>query len=114
MIGKRLRQLRKEHNISCRQLGKDIGLSASALSHYETGINVPCMKNVVKIAEYFNVSVDYLVERSEYRNQEEIQKTVQKGAARKYINKLIDNDIVEKRVVSQQPAEPGKENKPIV
>lgn len=94
MIGLRLRKLRQERKISCRQLGKDIGLSASALSHYETGINTPCMENVLKIAEYFHVSVDYLLERSEFRNQEDIQKRVQKKVVKQYINKLIDNDLM--------------------
>lgn len=96
MIGVRLRQLRQEHKISCRQLGRDIGISASALSHYETGINVPSMENLLKIAEYFHVSVDYLLERSEFRNQEDIQKRVQKKVAKQYINKLIDNDMMAK------------------
>lgn len=96
MIGVRLRQLRQEHKISCRQLGRDIGISASALSHYETRINVPSMENLLKIAEYFHVSVDYLLERSEFRNQEDIQKRVQKKVAKQYINKLIDNDMMAK------------------
>lgn len=96
MISVRLRQLRQEHKISCRQLGKDLGLSASALSHYETGINAPSMENILKIAEYFHVSVDYLLERSEFRNQEDIQKKVQKKVVKQYINKLIDNDMMSK------------------
>lgn len=93
MIGTRLQQLRKEHKVSCRQLGKEIGLSASALSHYETGINIPSMENVLKIAEYFDVSIDYLVGRTEYRNQEEQRRKVQKIAVKRYINRLIDNDM---------------------
>lgn len=67
MIGLRIRQLRKERKISCRQLGKDIGLSASALSHYETGISTPSVESTLRIAEYFHVSTDYLLGRSEYR-----------------------------------------------
>ncbi len=93
MIGLRLRQLRQEYKVSCKQLGKDMGLSASALSHYETGISKPSMESVLKIAEYFHVSIDYLTGRSEFRNQEDIQKHVKKIVAKEYINKLIDKDI---------------------
>ncbi len=89
----KLRQLRQEYKISCRQLGKDIGLSSSALSHYETGLSVPSIESALKIAEYFDVSLDYLFGRTEYRNQEEEQKRVKKAAAKQYINVLIDRDI---------------------
>lgn len=98
MIGLRLRQLRQEQGISCRKMGKDMGLSASALSHYETGISKPSLENVLKIAEYFQVSIDYLTGRTEYRNYEDIQKQVKKIAAKQYINDLIDKDIALRKI----------------
>lgn len=96
MIGLRLRQLRKERKISCRQLGKDIGLSASALSHYETGISTPSIESALRIAEYFHVSTDYLFGRSECRTQEEAMEQVKKKEIKGYINMLIDRDMVRK------------------
>lgn len=94
MIGLRLRQLRQEYKTSCRQLGKDIGLSASALLHYETGISVPSIESALRIAEYFHVSIDYLLGRSEFRNQEEVGERVKKKVAKQYINTLIDRDMM--------------------
>lgn len=96
MIELRLRQLRQEYKISCRQLGKDIGLSASALSHYETGISVPSIESTLRIAEYFHVSVDYLLGRSDLRNQEEAKERVKKKVVKQYINALIDRDMIAK------------------
>lgn len=96
MIALRLRELRQEYKISCRQLGKDIGLSASALSHYETGISVPSIESALRIAEYFHVSMDYLLGRSEFRNQEEARERVKKKAVKQYINTLIDRDMMAK------------------
>ncbi len=92
----RLRQLREERKISCRQLGKDIGLSASTLSHYETGISTPSVESMLLIAEYFHVSIDYLLGRSEYRTQEEVMERVKKKEAKRYINALIDKDMARK------------------
>ena len=96
MIGSRLRQLREERKISCRQLGKDIGLSASALSHYETGISTPSIESTLRIEEYFHVSTDYLLGRSEYRTQEDAMGGVKKKEVKRYINALIDRDMVRK------------------
>lgn len=96
MIGLRLRQLRQEYKISCKQFGKDIELSASALSDYETGISVPSIRITLRIAEYFHVSIDYLLGRSEFRNQEEVGERVKKKVEKQYINTLIDRDMMAK------------------
>lgn len=96
MIGLRLRQIRQEYKISCKQFGKDIELSASALSHYETGISVPSIRITLRIAEYFHVSIDYLLGRSEFRNQEEVGERVKKKVEKQYINTLIDRDMMAK------------------
>lgn len=57
----RIRELRKENNITMKQLGEHLGLGESTISQYETGKREPDLKTLLKISEYFHVSVDYLL-----------------------------------------------------
>ncbi|SDX05623.1 helix-turn-helix domain-containing protein [Tepidimicrobium xylanilyticum] len=63
----RLLQLRKEKNMSREELAKKLNLSYSAISKYETGARTPDDDIKKKIAEYFNVSLDYLMGVSDIR-----------------------------------------------
>lgn len=61
MIGERLRKLRKDRKISQEELGSILGVKKSAVSLYETENNEPSDEIKVQIAEYFKVSIDYLL-----------------------------------------------------
>ena len=56
--------LRKERNISQKQAAADLGVSQALLSHYEKGIRECGLDFIVKAADYYNVSCDYLLGRS--------------------------------------------------
>ncbi len=58
---KRLRELRKKQKISMRDFGKLFGLAESTISLYETGKRQPDNEMLLKFANFFNVSVDYLL-----------------------------------------------------
>lgn len=60
-----LRLIRKEKGLSMRELGKIIGVSESTISQYETGKREPDFETLLKLGEYFNVSMDYLLDRVE-------------------------------------------------
>lgn len=60
--------LRKENNISQKQAAKDLQISQALLSHYEKGIRECGLDFVVKTANYYNVSCDYLLGRSPDRS----------------------------------------------
>ncbi len=55
--------LRKERNISQKQAASDLGVSQALLSHYEKGIRECGLDFLVKTANYYNVSCDYLLGR---------------------------------------------------
>ncbi len=59
----KLKILRKERKLSLKELGKDLGLAESTISLYETGRRQPDYATLLNIANYFNVSVDYLLNR---------------------------------------------------
>ena len=56
--------LRKERNISQKKAAADLGVSQALLSHYEKGIRECGLDFIVKAADYYGVSCDYLLGRS--------------------------------------------------
>ena len=61
----RLKELRKEKNISQLKLALDLSMNQNTISRYETGEREADYKTSIKIADYFNVSIDYLLERTD-------------------------------------------------
>lgn len=57
----RIRQLREERQMPQKQLSVDLGVSQPTVSDWESGRKVPSAKSTVRLAEYFGVSVDYLL-----------------------------------------------------
>ncbi len=61
----RLKELRKKHKISQLKLAMDLQLNQNAISRYETGVREADYSTLIKIADYFDVSIDYLLERTD-------------------------------------------------
>jgi transcriptional regulator with XRE-family HTH domain len=61
MIGASILNLRKSKNLSQAELAQALGISRSALSLYEIGKREPDFKLLCNIANYFDVSTDYLL-----------------------------------------------------
>ena len=57
----KLRELRKEKGISLKKLGAYIGVSESTMSLYENGKRQPDNETLLKLADFFGVTVDYLL-----------------------------------------------------
>lgn len=68
MLGTVLRSLRKENGLSQEDLGKILNLDQRSISQYECSVRFPDEKTINKIANYFDVSIDYLFERTKIRN----------------------------------------------
>ena len=66
-FGKRLRTLRKEKDLTQKELGKMIGVGRTTISEYESGKIVPRQDGLVKLAEILDVTVDYLTGNHEVR-----------------------------------------------
>ncbi len=60
--------LRKERGITQKQAAQDLGVSQALLSHYEKGIRECGLDFVVRLADYYHVSCDYLLGRSPDRS----------------------------------------------
>lgn len=61
----RLKELRKGKGISQLKLAMDLSMNQNTISRYETGEREADYKTLIKIADYFNVSIDYLLERTD-------------------------------------------------
>jgi transcriptional regulator with XRE-family HTH domain len=66
--GKRLKSIRNDKNITQKELGKILSLSHATINRYERGVNEPDSSTIVKIAEYFDVTLDYLLGRVDEPN----------------------------------------------
>ena len=61
----RLKQLRMERKISQIKLAMDLNVNQNSISRYESGLREPDYNTLSKIADYFKVSIDYLLYRTE-------------------------------------------------
>ena len=60
--------LRKERGFSQKSVASDLGISQALLSHYEKGIRECGLDFLVRAADYYGVSCDYLLGRTPHRN----------------------------------------------
>lgn len=63
----RLKELRKEKGISQLKLAIDLSVNQNTISRYEAGERQADYNMLIKMADYFNVSVDYLLKRTNNR-----------------------------------------------
>lgn len=70
-LGNRLLELRKEFNLDRETLANALNISYSSLSKYETNKRFPSQDLLILMADYFGVSIDYLLGRTNIRNYEE-------------------------------------------
>ncbi|TZE81977.1 helix-turn-helix domain-containing protein [Calorimonas adulescens] len=70
MVGKKIKELRLSRKMTQEELGKIIGVTTSMIGMYETGARNPSYTVLKKIAEYFNVTTDYLLGHEEIKDVE--------------------------------------------
>lgn len=73
MKGNRIKLLREEKKIRQDELAKILSISPSAVGMYERDEREPNDEITLRLAEYFNVSTDYLLGKSDVRNPEELK-----------------------------------------
>lgn len=65
-FGEKLYRLRLERGIYQKQLAAYLHVSVGTISNYENGVHSPDLKTLCKLANYFHVSADYMLDRTEY------------------------------------------------
>ncbi|MBO5403055.1 MAG: helix-turn-helix transcriptional regulator [Clostridia bacterium] len=61
----RLKELRKQRKVSQLKLAMDLNMNQNSISRYESGEREADYATLIRIADYFDVSVDYLLERTD-------------------------------------------------
>lgn len=61
----RLKKLRQSRGITQLKLAMDLGLNQNSISRYETQEHEADYRTLIALADYFNVSIDYLLERTD-------------------------------------------------
>ena len=67
LFGQRVRELRIEKGLKQEELGSLIGISKQTISGIETGYRTTTLQTIIKMADVFGVSVDYLLGRTDKR-----------------------------------------------
>lgn len=68
-LGNNIRYSREKNNLSQKELAKILNIANSTLSQYESDVRIPSDEIKILIADYFNVSVDYLLGRPNNPNE---------------------------------------------
>lgn len=69
-IGMKIKELRKKRKLTQTELGKKIGKCESTIRKYESGIVEPNIESILKIADFFNVTTDYLLGVGEFKENQ--------------------------------------------
>lgn len=65
MIYRRIRELREDHDLTQTNIAQFLHITQRTYSHYETGSHSIPLELLCKIADYYQVSVDYLLKRTD-------------------------------------------------
>ncbi|SEG10077.1 DNA-binding transcriptional regulator, XRE-family HTH domain [Caloramator fervidus] len=71
LFSERLKKLREEKSVSRNELAEELNVSTQTIANYENGNREPNFDNLIKLADYFKVTTDYLIGRSDFRTWEE-------------------------------------------
>ncbi|RGC97986.1 XRE family transcriptional regulator [Subdoligranulum sp. AM16-9] len=66
----RLKELRKSRKLNQVDLGKIAGITSKQIQRYESGESEPTLSVLVRLSDYFDVSLDYLVGRSDVKEKQ--------------------------------------------
>lgn len=66
-FGKFLAKLRKERGILQKELAAYLNTTISTISNYENGVHTPDLNTLIKLADFYDVSTDYLLQRTRYK-----------------------------------------------
>ena len=65
-LGERLKELRTEKGITQKELAEALGINSVTYLHYEKSQREPPLSLLVEMAEYFDVTTDYLLGKTDY------------------------------------------------
>lgn len=64
-----LKEIRKKRKLNQQKVAMDLNISREALSYYENGKREPSLSLLLKMSDYFNVSINYLISGKEFKKK---------------------------------------------
>ena len=98
----RLALLLAENNVTPYRVSKDTGIATATLSDWKNGRSTPKNDKLQKIADYFNVSLDWLTGNSDYRNVQDLIKSESNDNGYLAFSKLLNERGVTAYKVSKE------------
>ena len=86
----KIRELRKEKGLTMKALGAKFALSESTISLYETGKHYPDIETMQKFADFFGVTVDYLLGREEAQTKKAPAPDLEAEARERLVSLMMD------------------------
>lgn len=68
LFGNRLRALREDSDLTCESLANQLHITTRALNYYENNMREPSFPLLIQMADYLNVSTDYLLGRTDIQS----------------------------------------------
>ena len=66
-FGKLLAKLRKERGILQKEVATHLNVTVATISNYEKGVHLPDLNTLIMLADFFDVSTDYMLQRTDYK-----------------------------------------------
>lgn len=95
MLGNRIKLLREELGLKQEELAQKLSVSPSAIGMYERNLREPNNELTLKMCEFFGVSTDYLLGKSDIRNPEEIKNIQHANSSGLDTDGLDEEDLLE-------------------
>ena len=95
LVGEKLKKLRKARGLSQEDLANDLNVSRQSISKWELGESLPDTNHLIRVSDYFGVSLDYLLrdkDLSEIKQQvvvKEVQPIISSGCLKKGIKAIL-------------------------
>lgn len=105
----RLKDLREDLDLDQKEIAKVLGISTNQYGRYERGENDIRFEYIIKLAEYYDVSIDYIAGRTNYKNGKDGLSPEEKNVLQVY-NDLTDTEIGELRYHIKQLYSERKKN----
>lgn len=90
VFGERLKELRKESELTQKELADKLSISSSAVAMYERGNREPSFEIMEEIADLFNVDMNFLLGKSQERNATQINIKISAGGENEQKESLAD------------------------
>ena len=94
ILGERIKSLREHSELTQIELADMISISPSALAQYESGARNPSDDIKIKIADFFSVSVDYLLGRKSQEAKSDDYLSLEQGAILNLFSELPQDDVL--------------------